>query len=89
MNDGRNNCQSQKGQLSPYLLKLPTNEILSKFVHCQWLDGKKHDWTEQVKCDLANDLDLIQNKSVFSWKNLVKKKARAFELVSLVKLKEA
>ena len=68
--------------------------MLSKFFHCQWLDGKKHDWTEQVKGDLEdlnlpNDLDLIQNKSVFSWKNLVKKKARAFELVSLVKLKEA
>ena len=37
-----------------YLLKLPQEEMLSKFFHCQWLDNKKHDWTEQVRCDLED-----------------------------------
>ena len=64
-----------------YLLKLPKEEMLSKFFHCQWLDNKKHDWTEQVRCDLADfgiqvDLETIENKSVFSWKQFVKRKAK-------------
>ena len=65
----------------PYILRCLKMKYFPNFFHCQWLDGKKHDWTEQVKCDLEdlnlpNDMDLIQNKSVFSWKNLIKKKAR-------------
>ena len=68
--------------------------MLSKFFHCQWLDGKAHDWTEQVKNDLEDfnlpvDLDIIQKKSVLSWKNLVKREAKKFELARLLKLKES
>ena len=77
-----------------YLVKLPKDEMLSKFFHCQWLDGKAHDWTEQVKNDLEDfnlpvDLDIIQKKSVLSWKNLVKSEAKKFELARLLKLKES
>ena len=74
-----------------YLLKLPKHEMLSKFFYCQWLDKKPHDWTEQVKNDLKDfnltaDLELIGKKSVFSRKNLVKKKFKEFEFKSLTEL---
>ena len=77
-----------------YLVKLPKDEMLSKFFHCQWLDGKAHDWTEHVKNDLEDfnlpvDLDIIQKKSVLSWKNLVKREAKKFELERLLKMKES
>ena len=68
--------------------------MLSKFFHCQWLDNKKHDWTEQVRCDLEDfgiqvDLETIENKSVFSWKQLVKRKDKELEFRRLLKLKES
>ena len=74
-----------------YLVKLPKDEMLSKFFHCQWLDGKVH---EQVKnyvedLNLPVHLGIIQNKSVLSWKNLVKREAKKFELERLLKLKES
>ena len=77
-----------------YLLKLPKEEMLFKFFQCQWLDHKKHDWTEQVKCDLEDfdikiDMESIEKKSVFSWKQYVKKKAKEFEFKRLMKLKES
>ena len=77
-----------------YLIKLPKEEMLSKFFHCQWLDNKKHDWTEQVRGDLEDfgieiDLEMIENKSVFSWKQLVKKKAKEFEFGRLMMVKES
>ena len=76
-----------------YLVKLPLKEMLSRFFHCQWLDSCNYDWTRQVKEDLADfgltsDLAAIKDKSVFSWKTLVKKKARQFELERLVEIKE-
>ena len=76
-----------------YLVKLPLDEMLSRFFHCQWLDSCNHDWTRQVKDDLADfgltcDLAEIKEKSVFSWKTLVNKKARQFELEKLVEIKE-
>ena len=68
--------------------------MLFKFFQCQWLDNKKHDWTEQVKCDLEDfgiklNMQEIEEKSVFSWKQFVKKKARAFEFKKLMKMKES
>ena len=35
------------------------------------------------------DLDIIQKKSVLSWKNLVKREAKKFELERLLKMKES
>ena len=76
-----------------YLLKLPTEDMLARVFHCQWLESNQFDWTEQVRVDLADfklpcDLELIKKKSVFSWKNLVKKKAKEYEFSSMVNLKE-
>ena len=76
-----------------YLLKLPQEEMLSKFFHCQWLKGNKHDWTEQIKTDLddlglPSDLGIIKSKSVLSWKNIVKKKTKEYEFKELIKIKE-
>ena len=63
-----------------YLVKLPEEEMLSRFFHCQWLTENQFDWTKQVKLDLADlglpaDLEIIQKKSEFGWKALVKKRA--------------
>ena len=76
-----------------YLVKLPKEEMLSKFFHCQWLDSCQHDWTRQVRKDLEDfnlpvDLALIEKKSEFSWKTLVKKKAKEYELERLILVKE-
>ena len=76
-----------------YLIKLPEEEMLSRFFHCQWLTENQFDWTRQVKCDLADlglpaDLEIIQKKSEFGWKALVKKRAREYELKKLLEIKE-
>ena len=76
-----------------YLVKLPIEEMLSKFFHCQWLDSCQHDWTRQVRKDLEDfnlpvDLAVIEKKSEFSWKTLVKRKAKEYELERLILLKE-
>ena len=76
-----------------YLVKLPKEEMLSKFFHCQWLDSCQHDWTRQVRKDLEDfnlpvDLAVIEKKSEFSWKTLVKRKAKEYELERLILLKE-
>ena len=39
--------------------------------------------------DLTADLEKIGGKSVFSWKNLVKKKAKEFDLKNLLKMKQS
>ena len=67
-----------------YLLKLPKDDMLSRVFYCQWMDKNEHDWTEQVKADLEefklpNDLNYIEKKSVFSWKNIVRKRAKEVE----------
>ena len=74
-----------------YLLKLPKLDMLSKFFYAQWEDCTKLDWVEQVKEDLSDfglpkDLEILESKSEFSMKNLVKKKAKEYELRSLVLL---
>ena len=71
-----------------YLLTLDRKEMLSRFFWCQWSENKKHDWTYQVRQDLADlslplDLNIIKSKSKFGWKNLVKQKARLFEVQEL------
>ena len=55
--------------------------MLARFFYCQWLDSNQHDWTKQVRADLEEFglpqvLDLIGNKSEYSWKKLVKQKAK-------------
>ena len=76
-----------------YLTQLSEEEMLSKFFYCQWYEGAKDDWTTQVKSDLAelglpSNLATIRSKSTFSWKNLVKKKAKEYELEKLLEIKE-
>ena len=76
-----------------YLVKLPEEEMLSRFFNCQWLDEGQLDWTKQVKLDLADfnlptNLEIIRKKSTFSWKTLVKKRAKEFELRNLLEIKE-
>ena len=75
-----------------YLLKLPKSEMLSKFFYCQLYDKNPNDWSEQVKKDLVDlnlttNLQEIESMSQFSWKNLVKKKVKVFELEKLVEIK--
>ena len=76
-----------------YLLNLDSDEMLSRFFWTQWLDNKKHDWCYLVKADLSdfdltNDLSEIQRRSVFSWKTLVKRKAKEYELKQLLILSD-
>ena len=76
-----------------YLVKLPHEEMLSRFFYCQWLESNPTDWTMQVRKDLADfnlpeDLQIIGDKTLFSWKNLVKKKAKEFELRNMKNIKE-
>ena len=59
--------------------------MLYKFFLAQWKCPSKQDWTEQVRLDLTDlglekNLDLIQSKSQFSFKNLVKIKTKEFAL---------
>ena len=58
---------------------LPTEDMFARVFHCQWLECNHFDWNEQVRVDLADfkllcDLELIENKAVFSRKDLVKRK---------------
>ena len=76
-----------------YLVKLPQEEMLSRFFYCQWLESNQTDWTKQVKVDLVDfnlpeDLEQIRKRSIFSWKNIVKKKAKEFELRNMNTIKE-
>ena len=76
-----------------YLAKLPQEEMLSKFFYHQWFVGGKYDWTTQVKNDLAelglpDNLETLRKKSTFSWKTLVKKKTKEYELSKLLEIKK-
>ena len=76
-----------------YLVKLPENDMLSRFFKCQWDNPNMNDWTNQVKKDLGDlklpkDLEKIRDKSLLSWKSLVKKMAKEFELEKLIIYKE-
>ena len=59
----------------------------------QWHHPTRGDWSEQVKEDLklfgiCSDLDWIKSKSKFSFKSLVKSKAKELGLQILIKKKE-
>ena len=76
-----------------YLVKLPHKEMLSQFFNCQWPEESNFDSIRQLKMDLADfnlptDLNWIRKKSVFSWKKLVKKRAKEFELRNVVEMTE-
>ena len=76
-----------------YLLNQPKEGMLSKFFYAQWQHSSRLDWTEQVKMDLFDfglprDLELLESRSTNNFKNLIKKKAREFELRSLVTIKK-
>ena len=71
-----------------YLVKLNSNEMLSRFFWTQWWDDKKYDWCSLVKADLRDfglpeDLSEIRRRSVISWKTLVKRKTKEYELNQL------
>ena len=75
------------------LLNQTKERMLSKFFYAQWQHSSRLDWTEQVKMDLFDfglprDLELLESKSTNNFKNLIKKKAREFELRSLVTIKK-
>ena len=64
-----------------YLVKLNPEEMLYKFFMRQWKYPAAGDWALQAKQDLADfniteDLNWIKAKSIFSFKTLVKKKAK-------------
>ena len=72
-----------------YLIKLKEDEMLSQFFWFQWFENCKYDWTYQVKQDLIDfglptDVEIIGRKSKLSWKNVVRKKAKEFELKELL-----
>ena len=66
--------------------------MLSRVFYAQWEHAQKQDWVEQVQKDLRDfgmprDLETIQAKSEYVFKNLTKKKAKEFELRSLIEMK--
>ena len=86
--------KARRANYLQYLVKLPKEEMLSKFFHCQWLDRCQHDWTRQVRQDLEDlnlpvDIKALEDKSEFSWKSQVKRKAKTYELNRLLKIKES
>ena len=85
--------KARRANFLQYLLKLPKDDMLSRVFYCQWMDKKEHDWTEQVRADLEDfrlpvDLAYIEKKSVFSWKNTVKKRAKEYEFDKMIEKKE-
>ena len=66
--------------------------MVYSFFITQWFKPSKGDWTEQVKEDLSDfeipcNLSYIEAKSTFSFKNLVKQKAKKFTLKYLLRKK--
>ena len=64
-----------------YLVNRNEETMLNKFFIAQWKYPCKDDWTELVKKDLADfqipeELDYLKSISVYSFKTLVKKKAK-------------
>ena len=76
-----------------HLVTRNESEMLWKIFTTQWNNPTKGDWSEQVKEDLelfgiCPDLDWIKSKSKFSFKRLVKSKAKELGLEILIKMKE-
>ena len=79
-----------------YLSSRNPTAMLHKFFKAQWKYPTSQDWTEQVKIDLEDfnipiDLEFIKSKSEYSFKNLVKIKAReyAFDKFMMKKLEHS
>ena len=69
------------------------SEMLWKMFMTQWLNPLRGDWSEQAKEDLkllgiCSDLEWIKSKSKFSFKSLVKSKAKELGLQILIKIKK-
>ena len=76
-----------------HLVTRNESEMLWKIFTTQWHNPTKGDWSEQVKEDLklfeiCSDLDWIKSKSKFSFKSLVKSKAKELGLKILINKKE-
>ena len=76
-----------------YLLNRSVTEMISQIFCVQWNHPVKNDWSNFVKQDLSDfkietNLSEIKNKSVMSFKDLVKKKAVEYEYNQLMKLKQ-
>ena len=76
-----------------YLAQLKENEMLGKMFMTQWKFPAKDDWTTQVQKDLKDleiDMSLgeIMKKSVYSFKRIVKIKAKEYTLDYLLNMKE-
>ena len=77
-----------------YLLRREESEMIHQVFRVQWNHPVKNDWTILVKKDLDDfkiDINLsnIKRKSEWTFKNLVKKKAREYEFNRLKILKES
>ena len=67
--------------------------MLSKFFFAQWENSGTKDWTLEVRKNLIElglptDLDLIKKMSKNALKKLVKKHAKNYEFMRLLKIKE-
>ena len=77
-----------------HLLERDRSEMISKFFYCQWRKPLKQDWTEQVKRDLeileiSTDLNCIRNMKKYTFKQVVKEKARSYAFYNLLERKSA
>ena len=77
-----------------YLVNLDKSEMLSKFFLAQWESPVALDWTLEVQKNLtefglSTDLEEIKKMSKNAFKNLVKKKAKCFEFLRLLEIKDS
>jgi hypothetical protein len=75
-----------------YLVRLGENDMLSKVFKAQWKYPVRDDWTTTVQQDLKDfdislSIDEIKVKSEYSFKRLVKIKAKEYALDSLLTMK--
>ena len=75
-----------------YLVTRNPEEMLFKFFMRQWKHPVAGDWTLQAKQDLedfsiSEDLDMIKSQSKYSFKTLVKRKAKEFALFTYLEKK--
>ena len=73
------------------MVRLDKSEMLSKFFHAQWEKPVKFDWVldvqeNLVEFDLPTRLVDIQTMSKYKFKNLVKERAKQYELKQLLEI---
>ena len=76
-----------------YLVNRDEKEMLHKFFYAQWNHPTPNDWTIQARQDLTDfglevDLNLIKDRSKWSFKNLIKIKAKEYALYNFLEKKE-